>query len=63
MSQRTKYVEIQKGGEKAKVMPSSVPVWEKHGWTLVDDGDSEARSNEPQAEGDQLFVLDTKNKE
>jgi hypothetical protein len=66
MSQRNKYVEIANAaGEHAKVMPSSVKLWERNGWTVVDDGSSETRSDEhPQGEDQhQLSLLDDKNKE
>ena len=48
-----KHVTIQKqveGGEpvEGKVLPQSVPVWERNGWTVVDDESNRDVSDEDQ---------------
>lgn len=43
---KTKYVTIEKDGEQGQIMPASISVWEKNGWTVVDDGSSEADDTE-----------------
>lgn len=38
---KPKYVTVSKDGSEGQVSEESLPTWEKHGWTVVDDGDSE----------------------
>ncbi len=40
-------IEIEKDGQKATVLKSAVPAWERNGWTVVDDGDSDVEVNLP----------------
>jgi hypothetical protein len=37
----TRYVKITKDGIEAECLPESVKAYERHGWTVVDDGSSE----------------------
>jgi hypothetical protein len=47
MSKR-QMVKIQKDGQEAEVMPSSVTAWERNGWTLVDDESSDEATPAPE---------------
>lgn len=59
---KKKYVEIANSrGDHAKVMPSSVKLWERNGWTVVDDGSSETPDQVEDQQ--QLSLLDNTNKE
>jgi hypothetical protein len=44
---KPKYIEIEKDGQKGKCLPSSLPAWERNGWTAVDDGTSTEKDEEP----------------
>lgn len=62
---KKKYVKMQKRGEVEgmnviEVMPSAVKVWDRRGWTVVDDGSSETPDQRDQQ---QLSLLDDENKE
>lgn len=37
MKNRTIEIEHKETGSKSRIMPESFSVWEKRGWTLVDD--------------------------
>jgi hypothetical protein len=68
MSMGMKYVEIEKDGHVGTCVPAALPVWEKHGWTAVDDGDSETDSTETATDAvnddNQVdLVTDTQDKE
>ena len=55
-----------KDGDHQKVMPSAVKVWQRNGWTVVDDGSSETPAQTPehtQRDQQQLSLLDNENKE
>lgn len=41
------YVEIKKDDQTAKVLETAVPVWTRHGWTVVEDGSSEEKKERP----------------
>lgn len=43
---KSKYVTVEKDGSQGQVTEESLETWEKHGWTVVDDGSSE-ESQEP----------------
>ena len=43
---KQKYLTVEKDGAKGQVTEESLATWEKHGWTVVDDGSSE-ESQEP----------------
>jgi hypothetical protein len=43
----TRYVQIEKDGVEGQCMPAAVKAWEKHGWTVVDDGSSESAPEAP----------------
>jgi hypothetical protein len=45
-----RYVKITKDGEEGQCMPSAAKAWEKHGWTVVDDGSSESAPEAPEVE-------------
>lgn len=38
---KNRFVEIEKDGIRGECLPSAVRVWERDGWTVVDDGSSE----------------------
>ncbi len=38
---KLRYVTIEKDGQEARCLPQALDVWERNGWTAVDDGDSE----------------------
>jgi hypothetical protein len=38
---RPKQVKITKDGQEGFCLESSLPAWERNGWTRADDGDSE----------------------
>lgn len=42
-------VKITSGDMEAIVSPKAAKVWERHGWTVVDDGSSEPEAAEPEA--------------
>lgn len=42
-------VKITKDGTVSEVNESSASVWERHGWTVTDDGDEEKTSSAPPA--------------
>jgi hypothetical protein len=45
-----RYVKITKDGQEGECLPESVKGWERHGWTVVDDGSSESAPEAPVAE-------------
>ena len=44
-----KKVKIRNGDIEAMVSPRAAKAYERHGWTLVDDGSSEESKSEPAA--------------
>lgn len=38
---RSKQIKITKDGEEGYALASSLPAWERNGWTVADDGSSE----------------------
>jgi len=37
-----RYVKLEKDGIEGECLPSAVEAWKRNGWTVVDDGTSEA---------------------
>jgi hypothetical protein len=58
---KTKMVKITKDDQEAEVLKSAVRAWERNGWTVVDDGDSEdapvAATGDP-SQGEQVSPTD-----
>ena len=44
------HVKITKDGQEAEVLPESLKAYERHGWTVVDDGSSESAPETPEDE-------------
>lgn len=43
---KRKHVVIEMGGVTGKCLPSALEVWQRNGWTVVDDGTSQGVSEE-----------------
>jgi hypothetical protein len=56
---KPQYVKIEKNGVEGQCLPQSLDVWERNGWTVVDDGDSEDAGSEPEVQGYNLALPTT----